>query len=412
VIYGEANFESDKEEPQGTDAYPGLTGPDDDSGEMVFTTSADITAHGGGDNPTVSARRLELRPRFPTSGVRETWFTVGGHRVRVLAVSDEVADQTWFVPVGTATYVVVGVPYLGEAEMRSGSLHLAFERPYLSDMQGVPPMTPLVYPPNGAAIPLKEASEESSELNPPLLEHWAMRSGAVEAAPGTFTTRWKSSPSPLPMGADGDTSAYAWYRTSIFASRAGAYLLRCTDAGDWVAAWANGKPAGFSKVTQRFDHPQPREFPVTLHAGANSLALLCAHYGRHKLFNYLGPIDKIDAKGLCGPVTLSRQTASDVGVGGWRWRPWKAGDPTATLQEPLNLQPNPDAWSFMGAVGSPGSARLCPTRRAHTEPSFSRASTTTPPSGSTADGCSATRAGTRRSRFRSTPHGGSEAPMS
>ena len=76
------------------------------------------------------------------------------------------------------------------------------------------------------------------------------------AQPGYNDADWKTSDQPLPMGADGDISADAWYRTKVNAPAAGTYQVNLSDAGDWVACFVNGQRAGSSdEVQQRFKDP-------------------------------------------------------------------------------------------------------------------------------------------------------------
>ena len=92
------------------------------------------------------------------------------------------------------------------------------------------------------------------------------------------------------MGTDGDTGAYAWYRSTLTVPKAGKYTLRFSDGGDWASVFLGGKHVASGTITAGV--------PLTLSAGTYPLAVLTAHYGRPKLVGYLGPIDTIDAKGL------------------------------------------------------------------------------------------------------------------
>ena len=124
------------------------------------------------------------------------------------------------------------------------------------------------------------------------------------------------------MGADGDAGAYAWYRASAHVAKDGAYTLRFASVADWMAVWVNGQrvtTGGLSRPGQS-SKAAPRNVPVTLHTGDNTVAVLTAHYGRPKLFNVLGSIERADPKGLSGPVTLMQGTSAQIEVGGWKWR--------------------------------------------------------------------------------------------
>jgi beta-galactosidase len=277
-------------------------------------------------------------------------FAVGKEKVRVLAVTEAMADHTWFVEAGGNQYVVGGPAYVGEVEERNGTLHLVAERgvharagPYGADYDADVGSTTggtgqaaradfgsFVYGPQVDALRLDPAPgaavdpQVPTELPAPALAPWRMRRGDAEAAPNYRTTGWKASVDPLPMGADGDDSAYAWYRATVTAPTAGDYILDFSDAGDWLTVFVNGRPAGSSKVQQRLARPVSRRIPVTLSAGKNTVAVLTAHYGRQKLFNFLGPIGLFDAKGLSGPVNLTGKGGISIDIARWRMSPMKS----------------------------------------------------------------------------------------
>ncbi len=128
------------------------------------------------------------------------------------------------------------------------------------------------------------------------------------------------------MGADGDISAYAWYRATVKVPKAGTYRFQPTEAGDWVSLFVNGRHVASG--------PAKQPLSVTLPAGTETLAVLTAHNGRPKLAGYLGPIDHADNKGLSGPVVLAAGEAQSQAVTAWRVKrddaPDRAHPPTDT----------------------------------------------------------------------------------
>ena len=68
------------------------------------------------------------------------------------------------------------------------------------------------------------------------------------AQPGYNDAAWKASAEPLPMGADGDYGAYAWYRTTVSVPAAGPYQINLSDAGDWISGFVNGRHAAGTDV--------------------------------------------------------------------------------------------------------------------------------------------------------------------
>ena len=191
--------------------------------------------------------------------------------------------------------------------------------------------------------------ERRGRLHPPALGPWEARSGSAPAASDFAAAGWLASQDPLPMGADGDYSAYAWYRTTITPPAAGTYTLDFSDAGDWISVFVNGKHAASSKVQERDKGPVARHLTVTLPAGPSPVAVLAAHYGRNRLLGIIGPIDKIYSKGVCGPVALARST-DEVSITDWRWKfdPNGLGD-SAVMSAP-DLDTSGVGW-IAGKIG-------------------------------------------------------------
>ena len=256
------------------------------------------------------------------------------------------AAKTWFVEQKDSTLVVSGPDYVGDVENKRGETasHRGSGGSPLSLAPGSRSLTQnlricvgeQVYP----SLRIVEADarriltgpdrsendEAEKAFAPPVLGEWETRRADAEAGADYFAGKWKFSLTPAPMGADGDTSAYAWYRANVRVEKAGNYTLGFSDVGDWMALFVNGERVGTSKVQQRFDHPVARNFTVALKAGENTLAALTAHTGRHKLFNYLLPLTSIDAKGLSGPVSLSKEASKTLAVQQWKWRSASAAE--------------------------------------------------------------------------------------
>ena len=282
----------------------------------------------------VNNSHIMLNTTFPAQGVGEYTFTAGAHTFRVLAVSSDLADRTYFADAGGQTYIIGGFPYVGEVQAKNGGLHVVAEqyarRLPISDADY------FAYGPEDKPLRLQAARQDDltggtgvnfrpEQITPPTLGAWQAHEADAPAGTAYLTGNWKYSPEPLQMGADGDTSAYAWYRTVAQAGKDGTVNLKFADAGDWIAVWANGKRVTVGdknmEPRQRFTSPLSRTVAVPLKAGANTIAVFAAHYGRNKLFNHLGPIDQVAAKGLNGPVTLSKNAGAEQTVSKWQWKP-------------------------------------------------------------------------------------------
>ena len=104
------------------------------------------------------------------------------------------------------------------------------------------------------------------------------------------------------MGADGDISAFAWYRATVDLKQAGTATLHFSGRADNSVVLVNGR---------RYDAKTP------LAAGRNTIAVLASHRGRDNACGYMGTLDKFARKGLFGPV--------EVTIGGEKMdvTPWK-----------------------------------------------------------------------------------------
>ena len=149
---------------------------------------------------------------------------------------------------------MIGPDYVGDVS--AGGDHLVFQ----TERRGTGAVTPKASLILDAepAIPLHavapfQAVKPSARV--PALGAWSLASGAPEAQPGYADTTWKPSANPLPMGADSDQSAYAWYRTVVHSPGRGTFGLSLADAGDWVSAFVNGVHADTSPVPAAPERP-------------------------------------------------------------------------------------------------------------------------------------------------------------
>jgi len=288
--------------------------PPGDQVEMRFRLDAPGTPIGNASVLSPDGHTATLRSGTRLDRPQESSFRVGGQRIRVVAVSAALADRTWFVD----DKVIIGPQFVGGTKTQDGRMSLSTE------LRTGPVTDGLVYGAEatpGHLFPMAPAAPLPAV---PTLSAWQMRRGDGEAQPGFQDAAWKASADPLPMGADGDYGAYAWYRTTINAPKAGTYSLQAATAGDWLSVFVNGRHvlSGSAK----------KPVSLTLPAGPSPLAVLTAHYGRAKLFNFLGPIDTVGMKGLAGPVILAAGGGHGQAIAAWRLKndntPDKAAPPT------------------------------------------------------------------------------------
>jgi len=285
--------------------------PAGDQVEMRFRLATPATALGNASILSPDGRTATLLSGTYLDRPQAASFRVGTQTIRVLAVSAALADRTWFVD----DKVVIGPEFIGDMKTQNGRVSLSTEHqtgPLTDGLVYGAAATPGHLLPMAPAAPLPDA---------PTLGAWQTLPGDAEAAPFYSDAAWKASTDPLPMGADGDYGAYAWYRTTVSLPNAGAYTLGFTDGGDWASVFVNGTHAASAPVS--------RGVTVTVPAGTSHIAVLAAHYGRPKRFGYMGPLNVVDMKGLGGPVVLDKATAAGSAVTIWRVQAEAGADHTA-----------------------------------------------------------------------------------
>ena len=265
-----------------------------------------------------------LKTVFSVGNPHVFTFQVGAQTMRVVSESADLADRTWFVPVDGRTEIVCGPDYVGEVSRYAGRLVLQTEQIGLSSKL---PTQCWVFTAE-KQIALGRTTRPGmivASRTPPVLSVWQADPSVPQAQPGFEDRGWLHSDQPRPMGADGDNSAYAWYRATVTVPAAGAYRLDISDYADWLTAFVDGKRQGSGDVNRTVSDnmtPRPANCHLTVHleAGPHTLALLTAHYGRNKLVTYYGPLDTIDSKGVTGTVTLSQENVPSQDLPVFRWK--------------------------------------------------------------------------------------------
>ena len=260
--------------------------------ELLFRTKQKAVATGGKTSLAVTEKKVQLHTTFTSNNIPLICsFMVGRQKLRVLYMNKQLADRTWFTTAAGKEYIICGPAYAGALTIQNGQPLIHTERP----LQSTADYPVWLYDADTARqlYKGKTASAGNTMLS---LQPWQMKNAATETDPAYNDISWKHSVNPLPMGADGDTSAYAWYRTNINVPAAGNYTLQ-VDGGDRETAFVDGKKAGA-------DTAREGEILLPLAAGKHTLAVFTAHDGRDKLAGYMGPVDSVDNKGLFGATVI------------------------------------------------------------------------------------------------------------
>ncbi len=287
-----------------------------------------------------STAKLTIAESYPAAAPLVRSFSAGSEHVRVLLMTREQADRTWFSGEPGQELVITGPAYLGEANVADGKLTVQAESPWLRDMgggmAGDVAASATVY---GESAPLVLPAEATTaaHLTTLPLTPWETRTGSA-AQPDFDDKTWTLAADPIEMGADGDLSSYAWYRSKVNVPQAGNYLLTPSEGGDHAKLYVDGH-----FVTEGSFSARP--LPLILSGGSHTIAIFASHYGRQKFFANLGEFKGHDPKGLAGPVVLRQGATQELTA--WRiervlpgesttvppatdnpgWKPYKIGGP-------------------------------------------------------------------------------------
>lgn len=239
-------------------------------------------------------------------------FGAGAQRVRIILVNSQLASKAWFAAAGGQTHIIIGADYAGDIISKNNKLSLITEHPWVD--KSTSPVW--VFKPVGNVIKLNPKPYPVKHLTKLKLGRWQVKGASQPASPHYNDRDWLLTKEPQQMGADGDITANAWYRTKIKVVQTGNYMLRFKAIHDRAELFLDGN---------RVDTGDVFNNTITLYLtrGINhTLALFTAHNGRNKLIFKTGSIDTLDTKGLTGPVTL--QNADNPGpvmaVNNWRMK--------------------------------------------------------------------------------------------
>jgi beta-galactosidase len=230
--------------------------------------------------------------------------------VKIIVVSDELIPRTWFAEANRQNHIVIGPDYAADLISKNNKLSLVTEKPW-----GVNKTYPTwIFKPIGSMMkpaPPVRMIKRMVSVNP---GSWQTKSAAAPASPTFDDSKWLRSKNPLQMGADGDVTANAWYRTHIKVAEAGDYILRFTHTAERGAVFLDGVRVDTAAVFAK-------EIVLKLSSNTNhTLSVFTAHNGRNKFIFKIGVIDTLDIKGIEGPVTLARTNGPIIAVNNWRMR--------------------------------------------------------------------------------------------
>ena len=221
-------------------------------------------------------------------------FKAGTQTIRVLAMSRQLTDKTYIDKPHNTPYIICGADYVGEIGIDDHPFTAEIERPLSKDKNG--PVW--IYTAQKTVLLNQIPSVTVNQPKTVVLNNWEFKNASGASAVNYNTDKWLLSNNPVPMGADGDVTADAWYRSSLTAPVSGKYTLQVKGGGRGQA-FVDGKPAAKWKLNDG-------ELTLDLKKGKHTLAIFAAHDGRDKLAAYLGPIDEVDSKGVFGTAFIKK----------------------------------------------------------------------------------------------------------
>ena len=325
---------------QSTTATMVIYGEAGSPAELYFSVQGKANVEKGGTGLLVKEGSVVLQAKFSEARTpAEYVFSIGGKKWRILTVNSRLVDCTWLVESAGKSYVVCGPDYVEDVRMQNGKVVMTAESRW-DDSVRYPVW---VY---GKKASLLHGKMQAGSTGPMKLSltPWQFRKGAAPAGRGYYDHDWKYSQQPLQMGADGDLTADAWYRTTVYTDTAGLYTLQ-VEGSDRATAFVDGVPAGTGAI-------RDGEITFTLSKGRHTLAFFVAHDGRDKLAAYLGTMDSVDRKGLFGKAMLRKGGASIVTLGGWKFL--KARDASEGAREEGAAGPGAGTFPATGTAMAAG----------------------------------------------------------
>ena len=149
-----------------------------------------------------SSDKVELRFSFGATS-KAYCFKCGDKVIRILAVSDRLADRTWFVSTPRQNYVVSGPAYVGAAVEKEKGIELHTEQYWADSIRN--PIN--VYAVKICSVLGNSIKTRAGNL---IVKGWVYKNATRPAMRQTSDALWKKSATALEMGADGDLSANAW----------------------------------------------------------------------------------------------------------------------------------------------------------------------------------------------------------
>jgi len=273
---------------------------------LHFTVGSGTEVKSQSPEIRITEGKVDLDIPMPdTDKPLEYTFIAGTQTIRILAMNRAWTDKTWITNVGNENYIVTEARYVAGVSVKGPTINVETETPVSENTNN-----PVWVYTDKKSLLLKENDQPTVKPSTALpLSKWEQKSASEPAMRDLNTANWLHSKTPMQMGADGDLTADAWYRTSLSVPVSGKYTIQ-VKGGDRGQAFVDGEQAAKWKLGDG-------EVVLNLKKGKHTLAVFTAHDGRDKLPAYMGPIDNIDSKGIFGKVVIKKGGPFISGLTDW-----------------------------------------------------------------------------------------------
>ena len=253
---------------------------------------------------TNNSESVTLQVNIPANGTEECLLSSGTETVRILAINQDLSLYTWILGDAGKQFVVCGSSFVRDLQIKNNKTSVIIERPYSE----VSPQRIAVYGSKSQSWNLKVKADISLATKPaPAFSKWQMAE-SPETTTDFDDSKWLATDSVMDMGADGNISAFGWYRTTINAPAATEAIMKLKYSNN-IEIFVNGKHASEAKGIAK----------LNLAAGKNTISILASHTGRDKEYLYMGALCNHNDKGIFGKVTLE-MNGTTTQLKGWKMR--------------------------------------------------------------------------------------------
>ena len=254
---------------------------------------------------SVANHIVHFTTTIPQTEPKAYSFTCSNQTIRIICLTHKIADKTWLFNKENQAFIVSGADYVSDINTKGNSISVTAELPWQNDTSSAWLFTQKGF------TKLNQTSSNKTHLASLALSSWQYKSANQPIEKEFDDSHWLQSKNPAQMGADGDTTADAWYRTTINIPEDNTYTLQ-VDGGGRAKAYIDGKYINSWEV-------QNGEVTIPFTKGTHTFSAFVAHDGRDKFFSYMGAVDSTASKGLFGEARLMKGDKAIQTLSNWKY---------------------------------------------------------------------------------------------